>query len=84
MPFYPQMKNPRNIEADMKNFNWQKIYKADFCLRTHNAKGFKEKSLAGYIWNNLKNPKVNLKNPKTNKNLKNVSLIYVQNYILLH
>ncbi|MBW2965764.1 methyltransferase domain-containing protein [Candidatus Woesearchaeota archaeon] len=56
--------NPKNLLTDIKNFNWQKIYKTNFCLRAHNNSK-KEKDLAGYIWNKLKNPKVNLKNPKT-------------------
>src|SRR3989338_6704351 len=57
----------------MKGFDWNSVYKKDFCLRVErlgnkaesNEKNFTEKTLSGYIWDNAKNPKVNLKNPKT-------------------
>lgn len=66
--------NPKNLVTDMRNFDWQKIYKTNFCLRAHDAKGFKEKTLAGYIWNKLKAPKVNLKSSKTE-----IHLFFVKN-----
>jgi len=66
--------NPKSIIANIKNFDWQKIYKTDFCLRIHNTKGFKEKTLAGYIWHKLKSPKVNLKNSKTE-----IHLFFIKN-----
>jgi len=59
----------------MKDFGWNSVYKDDFCLRVNNLEDYNknsikkirytEKRLAGYIWSNLKNPKVNLENPKT-------------------
>ena len=49
----------------LKNYNWEKIYKKDFCVRIHNSDEFKEKELASLIWENLRKPKVNLSNPKT-------------------
>ena len=60
----------------MKKYDWNSIYKDDFCLRIHYSKNdknkinkktkqFLEKNLAKYIWSSVKNPKVNLKNPKT-------------------
>ena len=52
------------LEQDLENFNWNKIYKENFCLRSIETK-LDEANLAGYIWRKLKNPKVNLKNPKT-------------------
>jgi len=54
----------KNLEEKLENFNWQSIYKTNFCLRVFNS-DLKEEELAGFIWNNIKNPKVNLKNPKT-------------------
>ncbi len=69
--------NPKNLLTDMKNFNWQKIYKTNFCLRTHNAKGFREKTLAGYIWNKIKSPKVNLKSPITE-----IHLFFIKNKVI--
>lgn len=54
----------------VNDFNWQSIYKKDFCVRIHQLNGdkssnLKEKDLASYIWKKLKKPKVNLTNPKT-------------------
>jgi tRNA (guanine10-N2)-dimethyltransferase len=66
--------NPKNLLADMKNFNWQKIYKTNFCLRAHNAEGFTEKQLASYIWSKIKSPKVDLKSPKTD-----IHLFFIKN-----
>ncbi|MBU1705094.1 MAG: methyltransferase domain-containing protein, partial [Nanoarchaeota archaeon] len=50
------------LKENIKAFDWNSIYKKDFCVRAH---GFDEKGLAGLIWDNLKNPKVNLTSPKT-------------------
>ena len=55
----------KNIKKNMKEFDWQSIYKKNFCLRIHNIKEFSERKLAGYIWDKIKNPKVELSNPKT-------------------
>jgi tRNA (guanine10-N2)-dimethyltransferase len=65
----------KNLIKDVKNFNWQDIYKKDFCVRIHNiiqskvGRGggttLKEKTFASHIWKTLNKPKVNLKNPKT-------------------
>src|SRR3989338_6055564 len=55
----------------INNFGWNSVYRDNFCLRINNLdngsknKKISEKGLAGYIWSNLKNPKVNLENPKT-------------------
>ena len=84
----------------MKKYDWNSVYRDDFCLRINNfdnriikkyinGKNNKniqkkskttsesqhegsnpfatpsEKELAGYIWRNSENPKVNLENPKT-------------------
>lgn len=57
----------------MKTFDWNSAYKDNFCLRKLSLdeslcignKKFTEKNLAGYIWRNLKSPKVNLENPRT-------------------
>lgn len=60
--------NKKDLIKDIKNFNWQSIYKKDFCVRIHDFSGnndLKEKNLASYIWKKLKQPKVNLANPKT-------------------
>ncbi len=68
--------NPKNLITDIKNFNWQEIYKTNFCLRTHNSK-IKESKLADLIWNNLKSPKVNLKKPKTE-----IHLFFIKNKVI--
>lgn len=60
----------------MKKYDWNSIYKDNFCLRINEIKkivsprnhffaDYSEKNLAGYIWNALKKPSVNLENPKT-------------------
>ncbi len=54
----------KELKEKIDSFNWQKIYKKDFCVRLF-GKGFREKDLGGLVWENLKNPKVNLNNPKT-------------------
>lgn len=56
----------KNLEKEIKKFNWQKIYKKNFCIRTKGKTKLKEKDLASLIWNKLKKPKVNLEKPKTN------------------
>lgn len=61
-----------NFVEKMQKFEWQKIYKGDFCLRIFNA-DLPEKELAGHIWNAVKDPKVNLKNPKTEVHIFKVS-----------
>ncbi len=53
----------------LKNFIWSKVYKEDFCVRiinSHHQKiSYEERHLASYIWNSVKNPKVNLRDSKT-------------------
>lgn len=53
-----------DLEDKMKNFDWQSIYKKNFCIRAFDSE-ISEKDLAGFIWNKLKDPKVNLKKPET-------------------
>ena len=71
--------NKKRLTKDIENFNWQNIYKKDFCVRIHNLNNIptkdkqgrgggttlKEKHIASKIWKTLTKPKVNLKNPKT-------------------
>lgn len=61
----------KNLEKNMKLFDWQSIYKKNFCLRIHNIKELSERKLAGYIWDIINNPKVELSNPKTHIELIN-------------
>ena len=58
----------------MKKFDWNSVYRDDFCLRVNDfnfekfnnkTKRLSEKNLAGHIWRSLSNPKVNLEKPKT-------------------
>lgn len=53
-----------NLLQKMTLFDWKKIYKDNFAVRTFNS-DIQEKELAGYIWNSVKGPKVNLDNPGT-------------------
>jgi tRNA (guanine10-N2)-dimethyltransferase len=59
----------KDLTKNIQNFNWQKVYKKDFCVRrfhlSNSKDTLKEKDIADIIWNKLKNPKVNLKTPKT-------------------
>lgn len=70
----------KDIKKSMKSFDWNSIYKDNFCLRMHNLsdnkktenieknnqiKRYSEKDLAGCIWRSVNKPKVNLENPKT-------------------
>ena len=66
--------NNKDLIENMKNYDWNSIYKDNFCLRISKkislkrnffAKNFFERDLAKYIWHAVKNPKVNLENPKT-------------------
>lgn len=53
--------NKSQLENKIKSYNWNKIYKKNFCVRSE----IKEKEFAGLIWNKLKSPRVNLKFPET-------------------
>ena len=53
--------NKSQLENKIKSYNWNKIYKKNFCLRSE----IKEKEFAGLIWDKIKHPKVDLKNPET-------------------
>ncbi|MBN2111556.1 hypothetical protein JW707_00490 [Candidatus Woesearchaeota archaeon] len=56
----------KQLIGKMKSFNWQKIYKKSFCLRIFGEDKSREKDFAGYIWGNLKKPKVDLEKAGTN------------------
>jgi tRNA (guanine10-N2)-dimethyltransferase len=53
------------LREKIKSYNWQKIYRKNFCIRVHNSKDFPESNLSKIIYKSLKNPVVNLKNPQT-------------------
>ncbi|MAH33099.1 hypothetical protein CL615_01780 [archaeon] len=64
----------KNFLKNMEDFEWNKIYKDNFCIRANiintikNDKiklNYSEKNLASYVWKKVKNPKVDLKDPKT-------------------
>lgn len=61
--------NLLNLKKDMKNFDWNEIYKKDFSLRIIKDKSknkiLNEAKLADYIWRTVSKPKVNLINAKT-------------------
>jgi len=58
---------PEFLADNINKFNWNKVYKKDFCVRIHDfhIPHFTEPYLAGLIWSRLKTPKANLENPKT-------------------
>jgi tRNA (guanine10-N2)-dimethyltransferase len=55
----------RDLIRSISDFPWQSIYRKDFCVRIHNNTSLHEKDIASYIWNSVKNPRVNLTNPST-------------------
>ena len=58
--------NLDNDETKIKNSaNKKNNKKLNDKIAKYDDKKLDEKNLAGYIWRNLKNPKVNLENPKT-------------------
>jgi len=56
--------NKSQLKDKLKRYNWQKIYKSNFCIRIKQSPQL-EKEYAGFIWEKVKAPKVNLKNPET-------------------
>jgi len=57
--------NNFQLNKKIKTFDWNKIYKAPFCVRVHHKNKSLERDFAELIWGKLKNPKVNLTRPKT-------------------
>ncbi len=55
----------KSFVESVKEYDWNKIYKKDFCIRVHGTDEFTERDVAGYIYRKLKKPEVNLNNPKT-------------------
>ncbi|MBD3310857.1 hypothetical protein GF351_06585 [Candidatus Woesearchaeota archaeon] len=53
------------LEGYMKDFDWQSVYKKNFCLRIYGGDASNEKRFAGYVWEKLKSPEVNLEDPVT-------------------
>ncbi len=58
-----------DLFSDIKNFDWEPIYKKNFCVRFYrlekSMKRISESKLGELIWNQLSTPKVNLKDPET-------------------
>jgi len=55
-----------DLEKKMAGFDWNSVYHKDFAVRIYGqGHSFSEKTLAKYIWNAVKKPKVDLSNPKT-------------------
>ncbi len=53
------------FEEQIKKYKWDNVYKNSFSVRLHGKSAFSEKTIAGCIWNKVKNPKVNLKKADT-------------------
>lgn len=56
----------KDLEEQIEKFNWQKVYKKNFCVRIKGKTNYEEKELASLIWKKLKKPGVDLENPQTN------------------
>ncbi len=64
----------KNILREMQQYDWQKIYRENFCVRRTKLSDnvttkLTEKMLAAYIWHAVKNPKVDLEKPVTQINV---------------
>jgi tRNA (guanine10-N2)-dimethyltransferase len=55
----------KELKENLENYDWQKVYKKSFSLKIEGKTDHKEADLAGYIWNKVKNPKVDLEKPST-------------------
>ncbi len=59
---------PGKLKEKIKSYDWNKIYKENFCVRALNLSARqapKASDLADLIWRKLKKPKAELTNPKT-------------------
>lgn len=54
----------QSVDDAIKKFDWNKIIKADYKVFLNGDLRSSERELAGFVWDRLKNPKVNLKKPK--------------------
>jgi len=57
--------NIQDINKKIKDFDWEKIYKDNFCVRLHGDSKKKEREFSTIIYNKISAPIVNLKNPVT-------------------
>jgi len=61
----------KDLIEKLKNYSWEKVYETNFCARIHKTKksvrniNLSENEIAGIIWKDLKNPKVELRKPVT-------------------
>lgn len=74
--------NKKKLIDDAKKFDWNTIYKENFCIRTKNSKSSYDKLIAPIVWDNLENnkikPIVKLKDSKTE-----IHLIFIQDNIIV-
>lgn len=67
----------RSLEKDMQSFDWQSIYKNNFCIRVFGTESSIERKLAGFVWEKVRSPKVNLERPVTA-----IHLFFVKNDVI--
>jgi tRNA (guanine10-N2)-dimethyltransferase len=53
------------LKKKIDKFDWQSIYKRNFCVRVHGETDSFEKKIAFLIYKKIKSPRVNLENPHT-------------------
>lgn len=58
--------NAKDLQKNIKKFNWQKYYEKNFRVTAHHTK--KKREIADLVWDQLKKPKVKLRNTKTDFN----------------
>jgi len=56
----------KDLKKQIRDFNWQEVYKENFCIRIKGKTELQEKDLAALIWKKIQNPQVDLEYPKTN------------------
>ena len=56
---------PDDLVDKINSFNWNKVYRGDFCVRVVNSNSFGEKDLAALIFRKLRNPVVKLRDSQT-------------------
>jgi len=57
--------NNKTILKKIEKFNWNKVYKKNFCVRFYGKTEFKQIDFSDIIWRKLKEPKVELAVPET-------------------
>lgn len=69
--------NKKEIKKRIKSFNWNKIYKKNYCVRFNGTTNYNESEFADLIYRKLRNPKTNLEKPETL-----IELFFIKNKVI--